>query len=686
MLGAVRKIALTICARWVAALAFAAVLFSSLAARDAFAVAVPPLPLPGPYAVECSNVAQDLTRLAPGERAELYWEGAVRGNGVARSPIELLADPSSTPMVTVDAPNNRQLFGTFAAHSYTFVVVICHPTSASNPRPDYQLPTDRPVPHMLRGAEAPLWPDATTRFPVLLFSHGYADAPIKSDYLYAMTVFASFGYVVAAPFHTDAAFSDLRALDGLLDFVFLVRHLEQFNAVQALRPLVLSKTLDYLLASPQWRDRVDASRVGGFGASMGAESLLLMGGARLTTTVTQQSMPVTFDPRLKAAVGYVPYLGQIGFNAFGESQHGLDDVTLSFLGISGTFDTTAPLTETLRGIERLAGPRELVTLRGVSHEFDRPSAPDIFTWAVTYFDSEVRRDTGAHATLLSMTSVTGGGDDHVRVPYNGPAAIPAPPVNHQGMWWNPLESGWGIDVAHQGDVIFATWFTHDANGKAWYLSMTAAKTGLDTYSGTLYRTSGPPLDAVRFDAARVQRVEVGTGTLSFSDANNGTLSYTVNGISQAKPITRQVFGPVPTCTWGAVSDLALATNYTDLWWVPGGVESGWGINFTHEGDVIFAAWFTYDVTGAALPLTATLRKVGPGVYTGMLIKTSGPPFSAAPWVPAGVTRMEVGTATAAFANGNAATFTFTVTDGGKTTTQTKPITRQVFRAPGTLCG
>jgi predicted AlkP superfamily pyrophosphatase or phosphodiesterase len=89
------------------------------------------------------------------------------------------------------------------------------------------------------------------------------------------------------------------------------------------------------------------------------------------------------------------------------------------------------------------------------------------------------------------------------------------------MWWNPLESGWGIDVAHQGDVIFATWFTHDANGKAWYLSMTAAKTGLDTYSGTLYRTSGPPLDAVRFDAARVQRVEVGTGTLSFSDANNG---------------------------------------------------------------------------------------------------------------------------------------------------------------------
>jgi hypothetical protein len=676
---------MTICARLIAALVFAAAAFASLGARDAVAVAVPPLPLPGPYAVECSNIAQDFSRLAPGETAESYWEGVPRANGTARSPIDLLVDPSNTPMVTVDAPNNRQLFGSFAGRSLTYVVVICHPTSAANPRPDYHLPTDRPLPHMIRDGEAPLWPDAATRFPILLFSHGYGDAPISSDYLYAMTVFASFGYVVAAPFHTDAAFSDLRNLNGLLDFVFLVTHLEQFTAMQALRPLALSKTLDYLLADPQWRDRIDSSEVGGFGASMGAESLLLLGGGRLTTTVTQQSMPVMFDPRLKAAVGYVPYLGQIGFNAFGEFQHGLDDVKLSFLGIAGTADTTAPLTETLRGVERLAGPRELVTLAGVGHEFDRPAAPDIFTWAVTYFDSEVRGDPAAHAKLLSMTSVTGGADDRVLVPYNGPATIPAPPVNYQGMWWNPMESGWGIDLAHQGNVIFATWFTHDANGRAWYLSMTAFETGPGTFSGALYRTSGPPLDAV-FDPAQVQRIEVGFGTLTFGDADHGTLSSTVDGMSQTKSITREVFGPLPRCTWGAIADLALATNYTDLWWVPGGAESGWGIDFTHQGDVIFAAWFAYDFTGAALPLTATLRKVAPGVYTGTLIRTSGPPFSAVPWVAEAVTRREVGTATVAFANGNAATFTFTVTEGGRSTTQTKSITRQVFRAPGTVCG
>ena len=31
---------------------------------------------------------------------------------------------------------------------------------------------------MLRAGETPLWPDATTRFPVLLFSHGYGGSPI----------------------------------------------------------------------------------------------------------------------------------------------------------------------------------------------------------------------------------------------------------------------------------------------------------------------------------------------------------------------------------------------------------------------------------------------------------------------------------------------------------------------------
>ena len=35
-------------------------------------------------------------------------------------------------------------------------------------------------------------------------------------------------------------------------------------------------------------------------------------------------------------------------------------------------------------------------------------------------------------------------------------------LNYTGMWWNPDESGWGINVVHQGDIVFATLFTYDA--------------------------------------------------------------------------------------------------------------------------------------------------------------------------------------------------------------------------------
>ena len=192
-----------------------------------------------------------------------------------------------------------------------------------------------------------------------------------------------------------------------------------------------------------------------------------------------------------------------------------------------------------------------------------------------------------------------------------------------------------------------------------------------------------------FDPTRVQRVAVGAATLTFSDGNNGTFAYTVNGVAQTKSITRQVFGALPTCVWGALGDLTLATNYTDMWWAAGGAESGWGINFTQQltqqGDIIFATWFTYDYTGAALPMSAQLDKVGSNVYSGTLIRTSGPPFNAVPFNPDAVIRTPVGTATVTFTNGNAATFSYQVNDGIKTVTQTKSITRQIFRPPGTVC-
>jgi hypothetical protein len=214
--------------------------------------------------------------------------------------------------------------------------------------------------------------------------------------------------------------------------------------------------------------------------------------------------------------------------------------------------------------------------------------------------------------------------------------------------------------------------------------MTANKTGTspDTYKGELYATHGPAFSAVPFDPNLVTHAGVGLATLAFPDVNRATFNYIVNGTQQTKTLTREVFGTLPKCTHSAQPDFASASNYQDLWWVPGGAESGWGINVTQQSNIIFATWFTYDVDGSPLWLSVTANSTGPGVYSGQLFRTTGPAFSAVPFNPALVALTAVGTATLTFANGNAAAFDYTVNG----VAQEKQLTRELFAPPaGTLC-
>ena len=280
----------------------------------------------------------------------------------------------------------------------------------------------------------------------------------------------------------------------------------------------------------------------------------------------------------------------------------------------------------------------------------------------------VRPDGSHTAAWNTLHEMLAGGDD----------------LNVQGLWWAApagSESGWGINFAHQGDVVFATWFTYDTAGKAWWLSMTAPRIGPDTYGGTLYTTSGPPFSATPFDPGQVVATPVGTGLLAFSDPGNGAFTSVVNYIVQSRPITRQVFGPLPTCTTASGS-LSAATNYQDLWWAaPAGSQSGWGINLTQQGQVIFATWFTYDADRTPMWLVTTADSRAANTFSGTLYRTTGPPFNAMPFDPAKVVATPVGTATLTFTDGNNATFAYTVNN----VSQVKAITREVFRPPGTVC-
>jgi hypothetical protein len=252
------------------------------------------------------------------------------------------------------------------------------------------------------------------------------------------------------------------------------------------------------------------------------------------------------------------------------------------------------------------------------------------------------------------------------------------------MWAVPnlAEAGWGINFTHQGELIFASWFTYDLNGKPWWLTMTAQRQADGSFTGIIDLTAGPPFSAVPFDPKLVTHTSVGTGKLTFSDANNATFAYTVNGIAQTKSLSRFQFAtPVPVCTFNSATVPTQATNYQDMWAVPNLAEAGWGINFTHQGDLIFASWFTYDASGNPYWVTATLTKTAARTYAGQLDATTGPPFNAVPFDPSRITHNAVGTATVTFTDGANGTLAYTLNG----VSQTKALARFVFSAPGTVC-
>jgi hypothetical protein len=253
-------------------------------------------------------------------------------------------------------------------------------------------------------------------------------------------------------------------------------------------------------------------------------------------------------------------------------------------------------------------------------------------------------------------------------------------ANFQGLWWRSpggSENGWGVNLAHQGDTLIATWYTYDLDGSPMWLYSDARKTTGTTYTGALYQTRGSPF-TVAYNPSQFSGTVVGSVTFTFTDANAGTFGYTVNGVTQSKAITKFVFSsPVPTCVAGSTVS---STNYSDLWWRAGGTESGWGVNVVHQGETLFATWYTYGADGTDLWMVMdSAAKIADRTYRGNVYRTTSAPFNA--YNGSLFAGTLVGTGTFTFADGSNGTFSYTV-DGA---TQSKSIARYVFSSPPTSC-
>ena len=73
---------------------------------------------------------------------------------------------------------------------------------------------------------------------------------------------------------------------------------------------------------------------------------------------------------------------------------------------------------------------------------------------------------------------------------------------------------------------------------------------------------------------------------------------------------------------------AVATDYTDIWYVP--AESGWGVNMVQAHNVIFATFFIYDASNQPTWYAATMYSDSNGNFSGTLASATGTYFGS-PW-------------------------------------------------------
>lgn len=248
------------------------------------------------------------------------------------------------------------------------------------------------------------------------------------------------------------------------------------------------------------------------------------------------------------------------------------------------------------------------------------------------------------------------------------------------MWWNAAEPGWGLGVNRQGDSLFLNWYTYAADGQPlWLAALNASLQPDGSFLGDVIRVAGLPFNQIRGSNA-VTAAVLGSARVTFDRVNpNGNplrFDTTISGISQSKQLTPYAIGTPPVCTYTTTSR-GSATNYNDMWWVP--AEAGWGINLLHQGNSIFAAWFTYGSTGRDQWLVALdAARQADGSYSGILYRAQpGTPFSQINGAAATPGLIVVGSVRFSFSNGETASMVYTL-DG---ITQTKQLQRFIFNPP-----
>jgi Tol biopolymer transport system component len=279
----------------------------------------------------------------------------------------------------------------------------------------------------------------------------------------------------------------------------------------------------------------------------------------------------------------------------------------------------------------------------------------------------------------SASNLTAGDDNGLADIYAVRIREPAGPAivdgvrNYSYTYWNPAEPGWGYNMQHQGNLLYGTWYTYSDDGEVMFLTVEALAQADGSFTGPVYRVAGTPFQLID-DAPAVTAVsEVGSAQMRFDAAGRLTLDYSVFGVEQTRQLEPFVFVSDPPSCFSTLDSRAGARNYSDLWW--NSREPGWGLTLAHQGNTVFALWYTYGEGGRDQWISASALTLQPdGSYRGALQRPdAGTPLAAIMGPATSFPVPAIGSAELRFSDGASGTFSYML-DG---VSQSKPIERFV---------
>ena len=186
-------------------------------------------------------------------------------------------------------------------------------------------------------------------------------------------------------------------------------------------------------------------------------------------------------------------------------------------------------------------------------------------------------------------------------------------TNYQDIWWNPKEPGWGVGIFNQGDTIFFALYSYaNTSLPTWFVG-SATRLAAGVYSGSMFQTSGPAMSVQPFDASQVSSRNVGSFTLTFTGPADGTLDYTLNGVTSSHPIVRQTFANLGALTGSyRFVDKIVATDCANAAYV--GVTYSSGSMAVSNSGSQYSAIITQDGSAATCTVTGSIEQRGV-IYT-----------------------------------------------------------------------